>query len=184
MQAGHDRPAVVKTVLHSQASLPPFHCAAALPRLDFDDASLDRAASVRKNGKWSINNSFFARRGFGQSGHMGGEAGGFMPGSLLHRALLHDLENGKVNVLMSRLTKGDEDTTARALSVLMEYYTVLMNVYKVRAARLLAAHPTEWNGSESGSDVCSAELGSQLALPAPAARRACAQRAERCPRPG
>lgn len=31
---------------------------------------------------------------------------------------------------MSRLTKGDEETTARALSVLMEYYVVLMKVYK------------------------------------------------------
>ena len=97
MQAGHDRPPVVKTVVHSQKSLPPFYCADALPRLDYDDASLDRAASIRKNGKWSINSSFFARRGFGQSGHLGGETSGFLPGSLLHRALVHDLENGKVN---------------------------------------------------------------------------------------
>ena len=41
---------------------------------------------------------------------------------------MHDLDNGKVNVLMSRITKGDEDVTHRAVKVLMESYVDIMEV--------------------------------------------------------
>ena len=122
---------VTKNLIRLQAAKASFVCKQAYPRMQ-NTAQKGRSGP---NGPWDFKQSVFNQRAAFEEGRSHLDKGRSKGGrNAFHAAVMSDVEDAKANLLLARVCKNDEGVMLATLSVLVEYYSLLLSVFKAYAA--------------------------------------------------